>query len=174
MRDMKKWVFGAMFLVLSACAPAFSPVTYDQQKDVAALGGSGNQEVWEVRGQGDYSWWGYAFAVPSLKNLTSAEVPSMKLRDLGSVKLDLAVNLRDGQKTIWVQLKKNVASSSNFSEILWGYSCMVKLQTSEFNQEMSGSFSDRTSATNTALDLNAAADSLKGWKSSTCVIRRIK
>lgn len=175
MRYMKFGLgFAVIAAVLASCAPAFTPVVYDQKKDVDSLGDVKGQEVWEVVGIGDYAWYGYAFKVPSMKLLTSGNIMSMKLRDLGYTRLGLSVEKDDKETVMWVDLKRNVVDPQNFSEVLWGYSCRVVLPKDGYSEEMVGSFTDRTSATNTTLSLEAAADNFKGWKKGACMIRRVQ
>ncbi|WP_189002127.1 hypothetical protein [Deinococcus roseus] len=160
--------------VLASCAPAFTPVVYDQKKDIASLGDLKGQEVWEVVGIGEYSWYGYAFKTPSLKLLTSTSISGMKLRDFGYSKLELSVERKTTENILWVDLARNVNDPENFSEIFWGYTCRVVLPKGEVADEMAGNFTDRTSATNTNLSWDAAYDNLQNWKKGACVIRRLK
>lgn len=166
--------FAVIAAVLASCAPAFTPVVYDQKKDVESLGDVQGQEVWEVVGIGDYAWYGYAFKVPSLKKLSSTSLSSTKLRDFGYAKLDLSVEKKEKETLLWVDLSRNVTDPKNFSEIVWGYSCRVVLPQGEVTDEMVGNFTDRTSATNTTLSLEAAYDNLQGWKKGACMIRRVQ
>lgn len=161
-------------VVLSSCAPAFTPVVYDQKKDIESLGDLKGQEVWEVVGLGEYAWYGYAFKVPSLKLLASTELSSMKLRDFGYAKLELSVDDRAKEVRLWVDLRRNVIDPKNFSEVLWGYACSVTLPKGEPRDEMAGNFTDRTSATNTTLSMDAMYDNFQGWKKGACVIRKVK